>query len=82
MPAWPAAIAPRGGSSRLLGALVGMIFMLLTGLGVLGTVDWPSLLMRFGICVILGTLLSVIAAVPPALRAARMQAADAMRTEI
>jgi predicted lysophospholipase L1 biosynthesis ABC-type transport system permease subunit len=66
----------------LLGALVGMIFMLLTGLGVLGTVDWPNLLMRFGICVILGTLLSVIAAVPPALRAARMQAADAMRTEI
>jgi ABC-type lipoprotein release transport system permease subunit len=59
-----------------------MIFMLLTGTGVLGNVDWGNLLLRFGMCVILGTVLSVIAAVPPALRAARMQAADAMRTEI
>jgi ABC-type antimicrobial peptide transport system permease subunit len=66
----------------LIGAFVGMIFMLLTGTGVLGNVDWGNLLLRFGMCVILGTVLSVIAAVPPALRAARMQAADAMRTEI
>ena len=66
----------------LIGSIVGMIFMLLTGLSVLGSVDWMALLGRLLVCVALGTFLSVVAAVPPALRAAKMQAADAMRTEV
>jgi predicted lysophospholipase L1 biosynthesis ABC-type transport system permease subunit len=66
----------------LVGALLGMAFMLLTGLGVLGHINWGSLLLSLVGCVVIGTVLSIIAALAPALRAARMQAADAMRSEI
>lgn len=66
----------------LLGATVGALFMLLTGLGVLGQLDWLGLVGRLGMCVLIGTLLSIGAALPPAWRAARMQAVDAMRTEV
>ena len=66
----------------LIGAILGMGFMLLTGLEVLGAIDWPALLLQLGMCIIIGTVLSIVAAVPPAMRAAKMQPADAMRTEI
>jgi ABC-type antimicrobial peptide transport system permease subunit len=33
-------------------------------------------------CVIIGTILSIVAALGPAIRAAKMAPADAMRTEI
>lgn len=66
----------------LVGSLLGMLFMLLTGLGVLGNIDWLSLLGSLGACIIIGTILSILAAVPPAMRAAKMPPADAMRTEI
>jgi predicted lysophospholipase L1 biosynthesis ABC-type transport system permease subunit len=66
----------------LLGALLGMLFMLLTGLGVLGQINWGSLLGSLGACVVIGTILSIVAAVPPAMRAAKMPPADAMSTEI
>lgn len=65
-----------------IGALVGAIFMLATGLGVLGQLNWMQFLISYGICLILGTVLSIVAAVPPAIRAAKMQPADAMRSEI
>jgi putative ABC transport system permease protein len=66
----------------LFGSILGMAFMLLTGMGVLGQIAWGSLLGSLFACVVIGTVLSIVAAVPPALRAARMEAADAMRTEI
>lgn len=66
----------------LIGSLVGMAFMLLTGLGVLGKIAWGTLFLYLLACIVIGTVLSIVAAVPPALRAARMEAADAMRTEI
>ncbi|HVF10403.1 MAG TPA: FtsX-like permease family protein [Abditibacteriaceae bacterium] len=66
----------------LLGALIGALFMLLTGLGVLGKLDWLTLLGYMGMCVLIGTFLSIAAALPPAWRAARMQAVDAMRSEV
>jgi predicted lysophospholipase L1 biosynthesis ABC-type transport system permease subunit len=65
-----------------IGALVGAIFMLFTGLGALGKLNWMQLLISYGICLILGTVLSIVAAVPPAIRAAKMPPADAMRSEI
>ena len=65
-----------------IGALVGATFMLFTGISVLGRLNWMQLLISYGICLVLGTVLSIVAAVPPAMRAAKMQPADAMRSEI
>jgi len=66
----------------LIGAILGMGFMLLTGLDVVGAIDWLALLAQLGMCIVIGTVLSIVAAVPPAMRAAKMQPADAMRSEI
>lgn len=79
----------------LVGALIGGIFMLLTGLGkvvpegaahagasVLSQLDWLGFFLRLTFCLIIGTVLSIIGAVFPSMRAARMQPADAMRSEI
>jgi putative ABC transport system permease protein len=66
----------------LFGALIGGGFMLLTKVSVLGALDWGQFVMRLAMCVVIGTVLSVLAAVPPAVRAAKMQPIDAMRTEV
>ena len=66
----------------VIGSVVGALFMLLTGLGVLGRLNWGMLLANMAMCVVIGTVLSIAAALPPAWRAARMQAVDAMRTEV
>lgn len=66
----------------LVGAVVGLVFVLITNLGVLGQLNWGAVLMNLFMCIGIGTFLSIAAAVPPALRAAKMQAVDAMRTEV
>lgn len=66
----------------LLGSLIGGLFMLLTAISVWGKLDWLSFISSVGLCIVLGTVLSIIAAVGPAMRAAKMPPADAMRTEI
>lgn len=66
----------------LFGALLGAIFMLLTDFGAWRSLDWVGLLLKLIICVAIGTFLSILAAVPPAMRAATMPPADAMRTEV
>lgn len=66
----------------LAGALVGLIFVLLTNLSALGHMNWVAVLLHLLMCIAIGTALSIIAALPPAWRAARMQAVDAMRTEV
>jgi ABC-type lipoprotein release transport system permease subunit len=66
----------------ILGAIIGSLFMLLTATSVLAQIHWMQFLGAFGLCVLLGTILSIVAAVPPAMRAAKMPPADAMRTEI
>ena len=66
----------------LIGAILGMGFMLMTGAGVLGAINWPGLFLQILMCIAIGTTLSVVAAIPPAMQAAKMQPADAMRTEI
>ncbi|BCM91361.1 ABC transporter permease YtrF [Abditibacteriota bacterium] len=66
----------------LVGAIIGLLFVWLTNLSVTGTLDWVSALLNLLACVAVGTFLSVAAAIPPAMRAAKMQAVDAMRTEV
>jgi len=69
----------------LAGAVIGLLFVILanvTNFGALGKFAWGQALMYLAICVLLGTFLSITAALPPALRAAKMQAIDAMRTEV
>lgn len=66
----------------LFGALIGALFILLTRFNVIGNINWLHMLMYLGICLVIGTVLSVIAAVGPAMRAARMAPVEAMRTEV
>ena len=66
----------------LAGTTLGLLVMLMTGMDVLGKIDWLMLLAYAGACIAIGTVLSIIAAMPPAMRAAKMPPADAMRTEI
>lgn len=64
------------------GSIIGVFFVLITNLDALGSLDWLRTLLFMVICIGLGTFLSIAAALPPALRAAKMQAVDAMRTEV
>lgn len=66
----------------LFGALLGLLFVVLTNLGVVGNMNWGNVMLNLLACVAVGTFLSVAAAIPPAMRAAKMQAVDAMRTEV
>jgi ABC-type lipoprotein release transport system permease subunit len=79
----------------LLGAFIGALFMMLTNLTqrvpegvpnagdlVLAHLNWAGLIGKLLICVLIGGVLSIIGAVFPSMRAARMQPADAMRSEI
>ncbi|HEX8463061.1 MAG TPA: FtsX-like permease family protein [Abditibacterium sp.] len=66
----------------LAGALIGLLFVLITNISSWGAFNWGAALLYLTQCVVLGTVLSVAAALPPALRAAKMQAVDAMRTEV
>ena len=66
----------------LAGAVLGLVFVLITNLGVVTSLNWGKVLIYLGACIVIGTLLSIGAAVPPAFRAAKMQAVDAMRSEV
>jgi putative ABC transport system permease protein len=66
----------------LFGALVGALFILITRISVLGNMDWLKFLAYLAFCIVIGTILSIIAAVLPAIRAAGMPPADAMRSEV
>jgi putative ABC transport system permease protein len=79
----------------IAGALAGALIMLLwsgfrVGFGVVGNLAWGfksadgslGFLGCLLVSIMAGTILSVVSAIIPALRAARLQAADALRTEI
>jgi ABC-type antimicrobial peptide transport system permease subunit len=70
----------------LFGAIIGALFVILTRFGAVFSgkagFDWLKLLMYIGVCIVIGTVLSIVAALGPAVRASRMPPADAMRTEI
>jgi len=69
----------------LAGAVIGMFLVLsvyaLRG-GALGGLDYAMLFQYLAICIGLGTALSILAALPPAIRAAKLPPASALRKEI
>ncbi|MGC9320063.1 MAG: ABC transporter permease, partial [Armatimonadota bacterium] len=70
----------------IVGALVGHLVMLVVYLAkqsdVAAWMNWGQMLEYIGIAVMIGVFLSLLAAVPPAVRAARMPPAAALQTEI
>lgn len=69
------------------GAIAGSVLMLLVYWAKLGGtmwthLHWMDLFGSLGLSVALGTILSVVAALPPAMRAAKLPPATALRTEI
>jgi ABC-type antimicrobial peptide transport system permease subunit len=70
----------------LFGSIIGALFVILTRFGAVFNgkfgFNWLQLLIYVGVCIALGTVLSIIAALGPAMRASKMPPADAMRTEI
>ncbi len=70
----------------LVGAIVGFGVMLLVYIGkergVVAMMDWGQMTTYLLIALVIGTVLSLIAAVPPAVRAARMPPAAALATEV
>ena len=71
----------------LVGALIGHLVMLLVyiikeGSSVPAMMNWGHMLEYLGIGVLLGTVLSLMAAVPPAMRAAKLPPAAALATEV
>ena len=66
----------------LLGALLGAAFILITKISAWHNMNWGLLLIYLLSCIGIGTVLSVVAAMGPAIRAARMAPVEAMRTEV
>ncbi len=66
----------------LFGATLGALFILVSKTGALGKLDWMQLFLYWLMCIAIGTVLSIVAAMGPAIRAARMAPVDAMRTEV
>jgi putative ABC transport system permease protein len=70
----------------LVGALLGHGIMLVVYLikqsGVVAMMDWGQMLVYMLIALAIGMFLSLVAAVPPAMRAARMPPAAALATEV
>ena len=69
------------------GALVGCLAMLLiamvkNGADVAAKMNWPQMLGYLGLAIVLGCVLALIAAIAPAMRAAKMEPAMALATEI
>ena len=71
----------------LVGAIVGHlimlgIYMIKMGPSITAKMDWGRMLTYIGIALVIGCVISLVAAVPPAVRAARMAPAVALSTEV
>lgn len=71
----------------LVGLLVGFLFVVFyyaitAGFSVLAKIDWPLLLLYMLGALVIGAVLSLLSAIPPSVRAARMPPAAALRSEI
>jgi len=71
----------------IIGLLLGHLAMLLIfcikeGFSVPAKMNWLTMLTYLGVGLAIGTVLSLVAAVPPAVRAARMPPVTALQTEI
>jgi len=76
-----------GIAGAIAGAAVGFVVMMLIsmiqeGVSVWVKLDYLAVLRNLGFCVAVGVLLSIAAAVPPAIKAAKMPPASALRTEV
>ncbi len=71
-------------AGMLLGhiAMIGVFAIRERTLSVVAKMDWGRMLMYLLLCVLIGTALSLISAIAPAVRAARMRPAAALQTEI
>jgi putative ABC transport system permease protein len=70
-----------------LGAIVGVLVMLLVycikdGFDLPARLHWGPIFGRFGLCLIIGAFLALLGAIPPAVRAARLPPAAALRSEV
>jgi len=70
-----------------VGAIIGHLIMLgvyvaKEGTSIVAKMDWGKMLMYIGVALIIGCVISLLAAVPPAVRAARMAPAVALSSEI
>ncbi len=71
----------------LAGAIIGhlvmlVIYMIKVGPSITAKMDWGQMLKYIGLALIVGCIISLLAAVPPAVRAARMPPAAALSTEV
>jgi len=71
----------------LVGAIIGHlimlgIYMIKAGTSIAAKMDWGQMLTYIGIAIVIGCVISLVAAVPPAVRAARMAPAVALSTEV
>ena len=71
----------------IVGAILGHVIMLLVsiirfGVSVVPKIDWGQMLIYIGFALLIGCVISLVAAVPPAVRAARMPPAAALSTEV
>lgn len=66
----------------LIGAILGAFFILITKSGSWSRLNWGQLLLYLLGCIGIGTVLSIVAAMGPAIRAAKMAPVEAMRTEV
>jgi putative ABC transport system permease protein len=70
----------------VVGAVLGHVIMLLVYMvrqaGVTAMMDWGQMALYLVYALCIGTVLSLVAAVPPAIRAARMPPAAALSTEV
>ena len=71
----------------LAGIIIGFLFVLLyygikAGFSVTAKVDWGALVLFLLLSLGIGTIIALAAAIPPAIRAAQMPPAAALRTEI
>jgi putative ABC transport system permease protein len=70
-----------------VGLVIGFLFVMFfysikAGFSVMAKVSWPQLLLYMLLALLIGAALSLISAIPPAVRASRMPPAAALRTEI
>jgi putative ABC transport system permease protein len=71
----------------IVGAIVGHVIMLVVsmirfGVSVTAKMDWSQMLIYIGFATLIGCVISLVAAVPPAVRASRMPPAAALSTEV
>jgi len=76
----------QGVAGAAIGIGIGLALTLIEGLGLYGSQMWPlvpggELVRLAAICLVAGTLLTIIGALYPAWRAAKMQPVEAMRAE-